>query len=143
MLMVGCSLLAAAGLTEQRALAQNAPPTLGPAKQHEKKCDCTVFPWARECDKECGLVTGLVKSIEHGKLTISVPVLTPGKQGPAGEPVTAPIASFEDKTFAVKDDKLLAGLERGKRVALTFKREDSRTVVSSVRRVDATPANNP
>ena len=117
------------------------PPTLGPTND-KKECDCTVFPWSRECDKECGLVTGLVKSVEHGKLTLSIPVLTPGKQGPTGEVASPPVASFEDKTFAVKDDRILGGLQPGRRVALTFKRENKRAVVSSVRRVDATPSEN-
>src|SRR5215469_2576281 len=35
-------------------------------------CDCTIFPWKKECDKQCGIARGKVKAVEDDKLILDV-----------------------------------------------------------------------
>jgi hypothetical protein len=78
-------------------------------------CNCAVFPWPSTCDKSCGLVTGLVTSIDGDKVTISAPVAhfeaaIPGQQ-------RAAVATVQPDTYVVSDPSLLKQLRLGQRVA--------------------------
>jgi|ERR1019366_917942 hypothetical protein len=37
-------------------------------------CDCTIFPWSKQCDKQCGIASGKITSIRNGKLLLNVPL---------------------------------------------------------------------
>ncbi len=40
----------------------------------DDQCDCTIFPWKPQCNKQCGIAFGTVQFTQHGTLSLSVPI---------------------------------------------------------------------
>ncbi len=82
-------------------------------------CDCTIFPWKKECDKQCGIAMGKVKAIENDKLILDV-------QKPNG--------GTEEETFIWKNQTSNASatksdLRKDSHVTITYQKEDNGTKV--------------
>jgi hypothetical protein len=105
----------------------------------EPSCNCAVFPWPSACDKNCGLVTGLVMSIDGNKVTIAAPVAH-FESAASGQQFSKPVAAMQPGTFVVNDPNLLKQLRLGQRVAATYGHQGEISVLKSLKQLSPPPA---
>jgi len=84
-------------------------------------CDCTIFPWKKECDKECGIASGKVKAITDDKLVLNVQKQNGGTQ---------------EETFVLNDKSLSptasmtrSDLTKNSHITITYQKQDDGTKV--------------
>jgi Cu/Ag efflux protein CusF len=106
----------------------------GPTGKGPSACDCSTFPPRSGCDAQCGITTGIVESVSADSVVIQVPSI---KTDSVGKRFL--MSSMRTFSIGAAEAKQLQSIPKGSRVALTFRQEDGKTVVQSIRRIAPEP----